>query len=238
MRTIIHRAESRGRAEHGWLRSYHTFSFAGYHNPERMHFGKLRVLNDDVVEPGQGFGTHGHDNMEIISIPLSGALRHKDSMGNMHVIQHGEIQVMSAGTGIRHSEYNHSCSESVNFLQIWVPPKERDIPPRYEQKTLDGAAQKKRFQVVVSPDKRDGSIWINQDAYFSLADFSAGDRGIYEIKQPGNGVYLFLIDGEIEVSGEVLKKRDAIGLLDIPTSRVELGVVSDSQVLCMEVPVK
>jgi redox-sensitive bicupin YhaK (pirin superfamily) len=238
MEKIIHRAESRGRAEHGWLQSYHTFSFANYHNSERMNFGKLRVLNDDVVQAGQGFGTHPHDNMEIISIPLSGSLRHKDSMGNKHVINYGEIQVMSAGTGIRHSEHNNSNSEPVNFLQIWVFPKEMNIEPRYEQKVFDTADRNGHFQVVVSPDKQDDSIWINQEAYFSLADFRAGSLGSYEIKKPGNGVYFFLIDGKIEVSGELLNRRDAIGLSDLSVSEINLGVLDDSQVLCIEVPVK
>lgn len=235
MEKIVHWAESRGHADHGWLHSYHTFSFADYHNPVRMNFGKLRVLNDDVVEPGQGFGTHPHDNMEIISIPLSGSLRHKDSMGNTHVISHGEVQVMSAGTGIKHSEHNNSNSEPVNFLQIWVLPRERDIQPRYEQKVFDAAARNGHFQVIVSPDRQDGSIWINQEAYFSLADFSAGSKGNYNIKKPGNGVYFFLIDGRIEVGGELLRKRDAIGLPDLST--IEIDVLNDSQILCIEVPV-
>ncbi len=234
MKKIVHRAESRGYADHGWLHSYHTFSFANYYNPERMNFGKLRVLNDDMVEAGQGFGAHPHDNMEIISVPLSGSLRHRDSMGNLHVINHGEIQVISAGTGITHSEHNNSNSEPVNFLQIWVLPKDRNIVPRYEQKVFDASARNGRFQMVVSPDRQNDSISINQDAYFSLADFPAGAKEHYDIKKPGNGVYIFLLDGQIEVGGELLEKRDAIGLADLLT--VEIISLKDSQILCIEVP--
>ena len=235
MKKIVHRAESRGYADHEWLHSYHTFSFANYYNPERMNFGKLRVLNDDVVEAGQGFGTHPHDNMEIISIPLSGSLRHRDSMGNLHVINHDEIQAMSAGTGITHSEHNNSNSEPVNFLQIWVLPRERNIVPRYEQKVFDAAGRNGRFQIVVSPDRQNDSILINQDAYFSLADFPAGSEEHYNIKKPGNGVYIFLLDGQIEVGGELLEKRDAIGLSDL--SIVEIVTLKNSQILCIEVPI-
>lgn len=235
MKKIVHRAESRGYANHEWLHSYHTFSFANYYNPERMNFGKLRVLNDDVVEAGQGFGTHPHDNMEIISIPLSGSLRHKDSMGNLHLINYGEIQAMSAGTGITHSEHNNSNTEPVNFLQIWVLPKERNIRPRYEQKLFNAAARNGRFQIIVSPDGQEDSISINQDAYFSLADFPAGSKGSYNIKKSGNGVYIFLLDGQIEVDSELLEKRDAIGLSDLST--VEIVTLKDSQILCIEVPI-
>ena len=173
MATIIHRAESRGLADHGWLKSRHTFSFASYYDADRMNFGKLRVINDDVVAPGGGFATHGHDNMEIISVPLSGALQHKDSMGNVHVIRHGEIQIMSAGSGITHSEYNASTTETVNFLQIWVLPKVRDIVPRYGQQAFDPMQCQNRFCTLISPDKNTDKIWINQDAYFSLGKFDA-----------------------------------------------------------------
>ncbi|MHB8848729.1 MAG: pirin family protein [Burkholderiales bacterium] len=234
MKKIVHRADSRGLADHGWLRSYHTFSFAGYHNPDRMHFGKLRVLNDDTVDPGQGFGTHAHDNMEIISIPLQGALLHKDSMGNAHEIEAGEVQVMSAGTGITHSEFNRSDTEPVNFLQIWILPRQRNINPHYEQKTFAAAERQGHFQVLISPDRQHGSLWINQEAYFSMAELSAGSKGVYSVKKSGNGVYAFLIAGNIDVEGEQLVKRDAIGFYG--QSAVEFAAKENSSILCIEVP--
>lgn len=234
MNKVIHRADSRGTAEHGWLHSRHTFSFASYYNPERMGFGCLRVINDDIVEPGQGFGTHPHNNMEIVSVPLSGSLRHEDSMGNVHVIRHGEVQVMSTGTGIMHSEYNNSDSQRVNFLQIWVLPKERDIRPRYGQKAFNREARKNRFQVVVSPDESNGSVWINQDACFSFGNFDKDIEGTYSINKPGNGVYLFVIEGKIEIEGETLSKRDAIGLSEL--SGLKCKALEYCELLCIEVP--
>ncbi len=234
MEKILHRANTRGRAEHGWLHSHHTFSFASYYNPERMGFGKLRVLNDDFVEPGQGFATHPHDNMEIVSIPLAGSLRHKDSMGNRHVIRHGEVQIMSAGTGIAHSEYNNSDTEQVNFLQIWVLPKKLNIQPRYGQQIFDPSARHNQFQALVAPDGRDGSLSINQDAYFSLADLEAGMTCAYTMNMPHNGVYMFLIDGQIEVTDEVLETRDALGLAGLPS--VEIRAREKAELLCIEVP--
>ena len=234
MNKILHRADSRGLADHGWLRSRHTFSFAGYHDPKRMGFGRLRVINDDVVAPGGGFGTHPHDNMEIVSVPLTGALRHRDSMGNTHIIRHGEVQVMSAGTGITHSEYNDSDAEPVNFLQIWVLPKVRDIEPRYGQRAFDAAQRRNRFQVVVSPDGREDSIAINQDAFFSLADLEAGGRVTYTPHQPGNGVYLFVIEGGVEAAGERLRRRDALGLEEV--GAMAIGADPETRVLAIEVP--
>ena len=233
MTKIIHRAESRGKAEHGWLHSFHTFSFAGYHDPDRMGFGTLRVLNDDVVQAGQGFGTHPHDNMEIISIPLAGALRHKDSMGNVHVIRTGEVQVMSAGTGITHSEYNDSDDAPVNFLQIWILPKNRDISPRYEQSMFDVAGRQNRFQLVVSPDGRDQSLVINQDAYFSLAQIEQGETAQYSLQDEENGTYLFILEGHVEVAGEQLDKRDALGLWD--NKAMDIHATESAQILCIEV---
>jgi len=234
MSKTIHRAETRGTAAHGWLHSFHTFSFAGYHNPERMGFGALRVLNDDVVQPGQGFGTHPHENMEIISIPLAGALRHKDSMGNVHVIRTGEVQVMSAGTGITHSEYNDSGDHPVNFLQIWVLPKAHNVAPRYDQDVFENADRQNKFQLVVSPDGRDKSLAINQDAYFSLAQIDAGKIVKYPLHQEGNGTYLFVLEGQVEVAGEQLAKRDALGLWD--NEAMDIRATEDAQLLCMEVP--
>lgn len=234
MKTILHRSNTRGHAEHGWLDSHHTFSFASYHNPERVRFGLLRVLNDDIVQPGEGFGTHPHDNMEIVSIPLSGALAHKDSTGNEHVINTGDVQKMSAGSGLYHSEYNASQKEEVNFLQIWVFPKERDIQPRYDQKTFSKAERKNKFQAVVSPEKNSSSLWINQDSYFSLADIEAGKEITYNINKKGNGVYLFVISGSVEAAGTNLDKRDGIGIVD--TDKITVSAKENSEILVIEVP--
>ncbi|MEO8513012.1 MAG: pirin family protein [Ignavibacteria bacterium] len=236
MKTIIHRADSRGHADHGWLNSYHTFSFANYHNPERVRFGLLRVLNDDIVQPGEGFGTHPHDNMEIISIPLKGALAHKDSTGNEHVINTGDVQIMSAGSGLYHSEYNASKKEPVNFLQIWVFPKERDIEPRYDQKTYNSEDRINKFQTVVAPEKSDDALWINQDSYFSLANLTKGTNVNYSIRHNGNGIYLFVLEGSVTVAGEKLNKRDAVGI----EGSDNIDVISDdnSEILVIEVPMK
>jgi redox-sensitive bicupin YhaK (pirin superfamily) len=201
-----------------------------------MGFGKLRVVNDDVVAPGQGFGTHPHDNMEIVSVPLSGSLRHQDSMGNVHVIRNGEIQIMSAGTGIMHSEYNNSDVEPVNFLQIWVLPKAANIEPRYGQKAITPTTTKNRFQIVVSPDGRGESAVINQDAWFSLADLDVDTRVSYALNRAGDGAYFFVIDGTIRLAGETLNRRDGIGLSGIET--VEVLALDESRVLCIEVPMK
>jgi redox-sensitive bicupin YhaK (pirin superfamily) len=230
----VHRAATRGIAEHGWLHSRHTFSFAQYHDPQRMGFGTLRVLNDDIIEPGAGFGTHSHDNMEIISVPLAGALRHQDSMGNTHVIRKGEVQIMSAGTGISHSEYNASESEPVNFLQIWVLPKQMNIEPRYGQKEFMADERINAFQAVVSPDADDGEVWINQDAWFSLADFTAGRSETYKLKAHDNGVYIFVLEGEIEIAGERLGRRDGMGIVE--ADAIEFQTLADSQLLIIELP--
>jgi len=233
MNTVVHKSDSRGSADHGWLRSRHTFSFAGYHNPDRVHFGALRVLNDDTVTGGKGFGTHPHDNMEIVSIPLFGDLEHKDSTGTGEVIKTGDVQIMSAGSGLRHSEFNHSKEEEVQFLQIWVFPKERDITPRYEQKTFDPEDRMNRFQTVVSPEEAD-ALWINQDAYFSLANLDAGMPLDYEVKKPGNGVYFFVLTGDVEIANERLDTRDAIGVTD--ADAVPVKAKSYAEVLAIEVP--
>ncbi len=235
MNTVVHKSDSRGSADHGWLRSRHTFSFAGYHNPDRVHFGALRVLNDDTVTGGKGFGTHPHDNMEIISIPLFGDLEHKDSTGTGEVIKTGDVQIMSAGSGLRHSEFNHSKEEEVQFLQIWVFPKERDITPRYEQKTFDPEDRMNKFQTVVSPEGAD-ALWINQDAYFSLANLDAGMELSYEVKKPGNGVYFFVLNGEINIADQSLELRDAVGVTD--TSEIHLKARSYAEVLAIEVPME
>lgn len=236
MKTTLHKANSRGNADHGWLNSHHTFSFASYHDPERVRFGLLRVLNDDIVQPGEGFGTHPHDNMEIISIPLKGALAHKDSTGNEHVINTGDVQIMSAGSGLYHSEYNASKKDEVNFLQIWVFPKERDIEPRYDQKSYNAEKIKNKFQLVVSPEKDNGSLWINQDAYFSLVNLEKGKDISYNINKKGNSVYLFLLEGSITSAGEKLDKRDGLGIEDI--DEVTITANENSELLVIEVPMK
>ena len=234
MKTKIQRASERGKANFGWLDSNHSFSFGHFYDPQKMHFGALRVLNDDVVTGGQGFGEHPHDNMEIVSIPLQGALAHKDSTGTDGIIKTGEVQIMSAGTGIRHSEHNASKTDAVNFLQVWVMPKEQNIKPRYEQKTFDVADRRNKWQTVVSPDEKDGSVWINQDAVFSLAHVAKDITLNYKIKFNGNGVYLFVIEGEAEVNKETLHKRDAIEISDV--EEFEIKVNADADILAIEVP--
>jgi redox-sensitive bicupin YhaK (pirin superfamily) len=236
MRSVIHKADSRGLADHGWLNSRHSFSFASYHNPERVRFGLLRVLNDDIVQPGEGFGTHPHDNMEIISIPLKGALAHKDSTGNEHIINTGDVQIMSAGSGLYHSEYNASKKELVNFLQIWVFPKLQDIEPRYDQKTFSAPDKVNNFLTVVSPERSGDTLWINQDAYFSLGTIEAGKSVRYDIKNSGNGLYIFVIDGSINAEGILLGRRDAAGLEDITS--VNFTADKNSEVLLIDVPMK
>lgn len=234
MKTIVHRGASRGQADHGWLKAKHTFSFAGYHDPARVQFGLLRVLNDDIVEGGKGFGAHPHDNMEIVTVPLTGALHHRDNTGRSEIIRSGDVQIMSAGSGIMHSEMNASPNEPVNLLQIWVFPKERDIRPRYEQKTFPEAERKNKFQVVVSPLKEEGGVWINQDAKFLLADPSASTSLEYKRAFSNTGLYLFVIDGSVEVSGETLDKRDAVAVTE--TDRISFRAKDDSRVLLMEIP--
>lgn len=233
---VIHKAGTRGHANHGWLDTHHTFSFADYYDPNRVHFGALRVLNDDTVAAGMGFGTHPHDNMEIISIPLEGDLEHRDSMGNVSVIRRGEVQVMSAGTGITHSEYNKNDDRLTKFLQIWVFPRERGLAPRYSQIALDESKMKDGLAQVVSPDKDDEGAWIHQDAWFHMGYLTVGREIEYKVKKKGNGVYVFVLEGEIEADGEKLGRRDGIGLWD--GDSVNLRAVSDSEVLVMEVPME
>ncbi len=232
---ILHRADTRGFADHGWLKSYHTFSFAGYHDPQRIHFGVLRVLNDDTVQGGRGFGTHPHDNMEIISIPLEGDLEHKDSMGNTTVIRKGDIQVMSAGTGIYHSEYNRNAGEEVKFLQIWIFPNKRNVQPRYDQLSMDPKDRQNRLQQVLSPNAEDAGVWIHQDAWFHVGQFDEGKGETYAVKKAGNGVYAFVLSGSFEINGETLQRRDGLGIWE--TDGFELKALeSGSEILLMEVP--
>jgi quercetin 2,3-dioxygenase len=232
--TVLHKANTRGHADHGWLDSHHTFSFAGYYSPERMRFGVLRVLNDDVVAPGRGFSAHPHDNMEIVSIPLEGDLEHKDSMGNTTVIRKGDIQVMSAGTGITHSEYNKNKDLPVKFLQIWMFPNKKNVAPRYDQITLDETDRRNQLQQILSPNPDDGGVWVHQDAWFHLGKLDKGFSTDYAVKQEGNGVYVFVIDGDVTVEGHSLNKRDGLGVWD--TDILSIKADSGAEVLLMDVP--
>ncbi|WP_046758063.1 pirin family protein [Kordia jejudonensis] len=236
MKTILHRGNTRGKADHGWLKSHHSFSFASYHNPERMGFGQLRVLNDDIVQPKMGFGTHPHQNMEIISIPLSGALSHKDSMDNKRAITVGEVQVMSAGTGLQHSEFNDSRTDEVNFLQLWIQPQELGVTPRYEQKEFDQTKRENQFQTVVAPKDNivDDALWIHQDAYISIGNFDSGKAIDFKLHDASHGIYVFLLEGEITIGEDTLSTKDAIGIWD--TENVQISTNSDSKILVVEVP--
>ncbi len=231
---VLHKAETRGHANHGWLDSHHTFSFANYYNPDRMHFGVLRVLNDDVVSGGMGFGRHPHDNMEIISIPLEGDLEHQDSMGNTTVIRNGDIQVMSAGTGIQHSEKNKNQDKKVKFLQIWVFPNKRNVTPRYDQLTLKAEDRHNKLQQVLSPNVDDEGVWIHQDAWFHLGTLDKGNKQNYQIRKKGNGVYAFIISGEVTIAGQPLAARDGLELWDI--DQIDIVADSNTEILLMEVP--
>ncbi|MDD9952368.1 MAG: pirin family protein [Zetaproteobacteria bacterium] len=237
MKYQIHRASSRGVIDQDWLQSSHSFSFGSYHDPERMGFGLLRVLNDDVVAPGKGFDTHPHCDMEIVSIPLQGTLYHKDSVGHEQRIQPGEVQLMSAGTGVYHSEYNASDLEHVNFLQIWVMPDKKGIAPRYDQKKFTRKDRQNQLQTIVSPiDSGDGGVKINQQAYFSLLDLDMGARVKYSKKWLDNGVYIFLLEGEVRVAGVHLHRRDAIAVEN--SMDVEILGVSAAQLLMIDVPLR
>ena len=234
MKTIVHKANTRGHANHGWLDSYHTFSFAHYYQPDRVNFGALRVLNDDVVDGGRGFGKHPHDNMEIVSIPLQGDLEHQDSMGNVAVIRQNDVQIMSAGTGIYHSEYNKNADSKVNFLQIWVFPKERNIKPRYEQRTFKPEDRVNKLQQIVSAKKDDEGVWINQDAFFYLGNLKSGFTTELPISRKENGVYAFVLNGDVTINGQALNKRDGLGIWDV--DKVSVKADTDSEILLMDVP--
>ena len=234
--TVLHKANTRGHANHGWLNAYHSFSFASWYNPERVQFGTLRVLNDDTVAAGMGFGTHPHDNMEIITIPLEGDLAHKDSMGNAATIKTGDVQVMSAGTGIQHSEFNPNENAQTKLFQIWLFPKTKNVAPRYQQITLDVTEQKNNFAQILSPIAADAGVWIHQDAWFHLADFDKNFTKTYELKRKGNGMYVFVISGTITVDGQELETRDGLGITAFET--LDIKATSDAKFLLMEIPME
>lgn len=235
MKTVLHKANTRGHADHGWLNSWHTFSFAGYHDPARMHFGALRVLNDDTVAPGMGFGKHPHDNMEIISIPLDGDLEHQDNTGNHQVIRRGDVQVMSAGTGIVHSEKNKNNDKLVKFLQIWVFPNKKNVEPRYDQKTFDDKDKLNRLTTVVSPiGSADGGVQIHQDAWFQLGVLTKGTTLNYQLQNKDNGVYAFVLEGDVRINEVALNRRDGLGITE--TGELTIKADADTEILLMEVP--
>lgn len=233
MKTVIHKSETRGHVNHGWLDAHHSFSFGQWYNPERVHFGKLRVLNDDIVKAGFGFGKHPHDNMEIVTIPMQGALEHRDSTGGNGVIKKNDVQVMSAGSGIEHSEFNHSKTEDVKLFQCWVFTNKPNITPRYDQKTFDPKERHNKFQTLVSPYGNE-DLWIYQDAWFSLGNFDNNISSTYTINKAGNGVYIFIIEGEVEIDGNILSKRDAIGVWD--ATEVSIQTITNAEILLIEVP--
>ena len=235
MQTIIHKAGTRGHADYGWLNTNYTFSFANYYDPARIRFGTLRVLNDDRIDAGTGFDRHPHDNMEIVTIPLAGMLEHKDSMGNTMLIKSGDVQIMSAGTGIFHSEYNPDPDHELRLLQIWVFPKLKNIDPRYDQKTYDPAGRKNQWQRVVSPTEKD-AVWINQDAWFSLIHLDKAKTSEYLLQKSESGVYVFMIEGSSHVSGVQLDRRDGGGFWE--TSSLSFSALEDSEILVMEIPMK
>ena len=231
---ILHEANTRGHANHGWLNAFHSFSFANWRNPDRDNFGVLRVLNDDTVAAGMGFGTHGHDNMEIITIPLEGDLAHKDSMGNAETIRTGDIQVMSAGTGIKHSEFNPNKNLQTKLLQIWLFPKQRNVLPRYQQISLNPLDSKNKLQQILSPNPDDEGVWIHQDAWFHLGDFDNEVTTTYIRKKAGNGLYIFIISGSINVDNQTLNEKDGLGITDFET--IDINAITNSKFLLMEIP--
>lgn len=233
MKTIFHSEESRGHANHGWLNAKHSFSFASWYNPDRVHFGALRVLNDDIVAGHAGFGKHPHDNMEIITIPLKGAIKHEDSMGNSSIIEAGEIQVMSAGTGILHSEFN-PLKEELNLFQIWIFPNKQNVTPRYDQFKMDQSGMKNNFLQLVSPSTEDEGTWIHQDAWITMAKIDANTTLDYTFKKEGNGVYFMQVEGESNISGQQVKQRDALGVWD--TTTVSIEAINESTIVAIEVP--
>jgi quercetin 2,3-dioxygenase len=233
---VFHKANTRGHANHGWLNAHHSFSFASWYNPERVQFGVLRVLNDDVIAAGMGFGTHPHDNMEIITIPLEGDLAHKDSMGNSATIKSGDIQVMSAGTGIQHSEFNPNPDRETKLFQIWLFPNKRDVVPRYQQLKINPENIQDKFVQVLSPNPNDEGVWIYQDAWFHIGTFNTSNTTTYQIKKEGNGVYIIIIEGEVIIEGQNMETRDAIGIWDCTS--INIQITSKAKILLLEVPMQ
>ena len=234
MNSVIHKANTRGHADHGWLKANHSFSFANYYNPDRMNFGVIRVLNDDSIAPERGFGTHPHDNMEIITIPLEGDLKHKDNMGNGTVIKNGDIQVMSAGTGITHSEFNANNDSHCKLLQIWLFPNKKNVTPRYEQISISTLSKKNKLFQILSPNKNDQGVWIHQNAWFHIGKYDSKSKDEYSLNDRENGIYLFVIDGEININDQRLSKRDGMGLWNL--SQINFEAKANTRLLVMEVP--
>src|SRR3970040_2149507 len=234
--TVLHKADTRGHADHGWLNAYHSFSFASWYNPERVQFGALCVLNDDTIAAGMGFGTHPHDNMEIITIPLEGDLAHKDSMGNTETIKSGDVQVMSAGTGVKHSEFNPNADQRTKLLQIWVYPNQQNVEPRYQQITLNPEDRKNKLQQILSPNAEDAGVWIHQDAWFHLGKFDKGVTATYSLKKEGNGVYVFVLSGKITIDGQELETRDGFGIWNVNSFDIE--AITHAEFLLMEIPMQ
>lgn len=234
---VLHKAATRGHADHGWLNARHTFSFANYYDPERMHFGVLRVLNDDTIAAGKGFGTHPHDNMEIVTIPLSGTVAHKDSMGNAGTINAGEVQVMSAGTGITHSEFNHRQDAELRLLQIWMFPRQRNVEPRYAQMPLERDPGTNAFAQILSPSPDDAGVWVHQDAWFHMGRFDGAQQTRYAVKRKGNGVYAFVIEGAATINGQPLERRDGLGVWDVDELDIRTGA-EGAHILLMDVPME
>ena len=234
---VLYRAESRGNANHGWLKTQHTFSFGGYFDPNRMNFGELRVLNDDEIDGGAGFPMHPHDNMEIITIILEGAIEHKDSMGHTEILKKGEVQVMSAGTGIKHSEYNASKTELLSLFQIWIFPDKQNVIPRYAQQAYDISKTINHFHTIVSPSDGVNPLWIHQYAWLNIGDFDNQQTTEYRIKRCGNGLFAMVIEGECEIAGQTLTNRDAIGVWDTLTVNISI-TKPNTKILLIDVPME
>jgi len=234
MKTVYHPASERGHANHGWLDAHHSFSFANWYDEKKVHFGMLRVLNDDTIAAGMGFGTHPHDNMEIVTIPLEGALEHKDNIGGQGVIHKNEVQVMSAGSGVTHSEFNHSKTEPCSLFQLWVFPKEKNVSPRYDQKKFDPTDRKNKFQTLVSPERDGGHLWLHQDTVFSRIDMDKDTSQQYKVRFNGNGVYVMVISGNVRIGEAVMNKRDALGVWE--TGAFDIKADTNAELLLVEVP--
>ena len=236
MNSVVHKANTRGHADHGWLKANHSFSFANYYNPDRMNFGVIRVLNDDSIAPERGFGTHPHDNMEIITIPLEGDLKHQDNMGNGTIIKNGDIQVMSAGTGITHSEFNANNNSYCKLLQIWLFPNKKDVTPRYDQISINTLSKKNKLYQILSPNKNDQGVWIHQNAWFHIGEYRDKSKDEYVLKSKGNGIYFFVIEGEVNINDQQLSKRDGIGIWEI--DKINFEAKANSKILLMDVPLE